>query len=99
MYAQSSLLLCNTSQSRWCVNLEQVRLMAIWSAERRFYPAGFECGRKGPATSKLEHLVGGWDKQQCRQLEGKSDLGAVVEVLSSEEIANRRSFVRRTIAD
>jgi hypothetical protein len=67
MYAQSSLLLCNTSESRWCVDLKAVSTKVCLFAPRRIlYLAGLECSRERPATCKLEHGDGSWVRQQCR---------------------------------
>jgi hypothetical protein len=57
MYAQSSLLLCNTGQSRRRVNLQLVSSFDAAQPER-FYLARLERSREGLTTSKFEHLDG-----------------------------------------
>lgn len=69
MYAQSSLLLCNTSQSRR-VDLKLVSRWIQSGGPETFYLTGLESSLEGLGTSKLEHLDGRcYSRTQCRQWE------------------------------
>lgn len=85
MYAQSSLLLCKTSQSRLGVDLKLVNLGSSWKElAETFHLAGFKSSRKRSTASELEHLDGRCRKNtQSRQLLGVDRWWAFGDNLSS----------------